>query len=169
MNPTRFDRFAHWMLSCTHGRWVLWWLERAAFALGLLVMGWVVYSVETRFLPVITDWKLDYIYRDNGNYVLGGTLEKTRPCELVATSVMAVPKQPLAPRQLIYQIKPSEILGGNVPVGLTTWGPWTMAIPKALLTHRDQISFLEVIGHHRCHLGWNQETLYGVVRMEELP
>jgi hypothetical protein len=169
MKSSRFDLFASWLLGCRLGRFVLWWMERVAFVFGLMVMGWGVYTMETHFLPVIKDWRMEYVYRDQNYYVLGGTFEKTRACELVATSVLAVPKMPLAPRQLIYQIKPNELLGGNAPMGKTTWGPWRMEIPKALLTHREDISFLEVIGHHRCHAGWTQETLYGTVRMEELP
>jgi len=169
MTPTRFELFASWLLGCARGRIALWWLERLAFVVGLLATGWMLFMVEHHFMPVIKDWQVDYIERRDGKYVLGGTLHKARSCELIATSVMAVPKLPLAPRVLIYQVKPHELLGGNAPTGRSTWGPWEVAIPKALIEHRDQISFLEVIGHHRCHALWTQETLYGVVRTEELP
>lgn len=169
MRPSHFEAFSHWLLTCTRGRMVLWWLERAAFMLGLLVSGWMLYMVEHHFFPVVKDWKLAYIYKQNGHFVLGGTLYKPRACELISTSVMAVPKAPLLPRQLVYQVKPHEVLGGNAPTGFVTWGPWEVAVPKALVTHRDEIAFIEVIGHHRCHALWTQETLYGVVRVEELP
>jgi hypothetical protein len=169
MTPTRFETFAHWLLQTARGRVVLWWLEWLSFVAGILMTGWSLYMVEHHFFPVIKDWKLSYIYKKNGNFILGGTLYKTRACELISTSVMAVPKVPLAPRQLVYQVKPQEVLGGNAPTGFVTWGPWEVVVPKALVTHRDQIAFLEVVGHHRCHALWTQETLYGTVSMEELP
>ncbi|MBS4019962.1 MAG: hypothetical protein KGZ68_17205 [Dechloromonas sp.] len=160
---------AEWLLETTPGRVALRFLELCAFTVGALLMLWVVYMAETRFAPVIEDWKLEYIERQDGHYVLGGTLVKTRACELISTSVMAVPKQPLAPRVLVYQIKPDELVGGNAPTGFSTWGPWRVEIPKALLTHREHISFLEVVGHHRCHGLWTQETLYGRVFSDRLP
>ena len=160
---------ATWLLETPGGRTTLWALERIAFVVGAVLTLWVLFMVETRFMPVITKWSLDYVHRDGDHYVLGGTLHKERACELIATSIMAVPKAALAPRSLIYQLKPDELLGGNAPVGFTTWGPWRMAIPKAFLEHRDDISFLEVVGHHRCHAGWTQQTLYGRVPLERLP
>jgi hypothetical protein len=169
MTFTRFGHASSWLLGCARGRIILWWLERAAFAVGVLVTGWILYGVEHHFFPVIRDWQMTYIHKVDGRYVLGGSLVKSRACELISTSIMAVPKVPLAPRQLVYQIKPAEILGGNAPTGFTTWGPWEMAIPKPLLQQRDQISFLEIVGHHRCHAMWTQETVYGTVPIERLP
>lgn len=168
MNPT-MDRFVQWLDETVRGRWALWAFERVAFAVGALVTLWCMYQVETRFAPVIANWSLDYVEKRGDTYVVGGQLYKTRPCELVATSVMAVPKAPLVPRQLVYQIKPSEILGGNAPTGHSTWGPWQIPIPKTLLAHRDEVSYLEVVGTHRCHALWSQESVYGIVPMERLP
>lgn len=169
MTITCWQRLATWMLESYRGRLVLWLVEWMSLFLGVMLAGWVMYQSEHYAFPVIKDWKLDSVERVNGYWMVKGTMRKVRACELVATSVMAVPKAPLAPRQLVYQLKPSEILGGNAPTGFVTWGPWQMEIPKALLQHRDQISFLEVVGHHRCHALWTQETFYGAVRMEDLP
>lgn len=169
MRITRWQQLAAWLLGSARGALVLWWIERAALVLGALVSGWMLYQAEHYLLPVIRDWRIESVERVGDAWVVQGVMFKSRPCELVATSVMAVPKQPLAPRRLVYQIKPNEILGGHAPVGYTTWGPWEMRIPKELLMHRDQVSFLEVVGHHRCHALWTQDTLYGTVRMEELP
>ena len=169
MRLTRFQIISTWMLETTRGRICLWLVECVALFAGALLSAWMLYQTEHYALPVIKDWKLESVEREGDYWVVRGTMNKVRSCELVATSVMAVPKMPLAPRVLVYQIKPSEILGGNAPTGLVTWGPWSMEIPKALLQHRDDISSLEVIGHHRCHALWTQETLYGSVRMEALP
>ena len=163
------QRFINWMLETNAGSVVLWVLERIALLFGALAALFIIYSVEHHFSPVISEWHLESVERDNGNFVISGTLVKNRACELISTSVLAVPKMPLAPRHLIYQVKPHEIVGGNAPTGTSTWGPWEVPIPKALLTHRDQIAFLEVIGHHRCHALWTQETFYGRVPMERLP
>ena len=159
---------ATWLLETSTGKATLWALERLAFLAGALVMLWCFYMVETRFNPVITGWTLDYVKRADADVVLGGTLRKERACELLSTSVMAVPRTPLAPRQLIYQIKPHEIVGGNVPVGFSTWGPWRIEIPKEVFERADAISFFEVVGHHRCHAAWTQETLYGRIPVERV-
>ncbi len=160
---------ATWLLETKSGRTALWVIERLAWLLGALVTLWVVYMVETRFIPVIDKWSLDYIERHDDYYLMGGRLHKQRACELIATSIMAVPTQRFAPRILIYQIKPHELNGGNAPTGYSTWGPWRLAIPQAFLDQREHISFLEVVGHHRCHGFWTQETLYGRVSVETLP
>ena len=169
MTPTKFEIFSHWLLNARIGKAVLWWLERVAFTVGVLATMAVVYFAEHTFFPVITDWKLLHIVRQGDTYVVDGAMRKTRPCELLATSVMAVPKVPLVPNRLLYQITPSEILGGNAPTGSTTWGPWVFRIPHELIKYRDQIAYLEIVGHHKCHALWNQETVYGTSRMEELP
>lgn len=136
--------------------------------LGFFLTLWVIYNLETRFYPVITNWKLEYVERHGDAYRVGGVLTKTRACELLSTSVMAVTKDP-GPRQLIYQLKAHEVLGGNAPTGTTTWGPWDMPIPAALLASRDKIDRLEIVGTHRCHALWQQETVYGSVSVETLP
>jgi hypothetical protein len=166
---TRTDRFAYWLTWTFRGQVMLWVLERVAFLLGALLTGWGVYTAERLFLPVITGWTVDRIELNAGHLVLAGKMHKTRPCELIATSVMAVPKKPLEPRVLIYQVKPDEILGGNAPVGIVSWGPWRVAVPEKLIEHKQDISFLEIVGHHRCHAAWQQETLYGRVDIKRLP
>jgi hypothetical protein len=166
---TRSDRWAYWLAWTFRGQIVVWVLERLAFLFGALVMLWCIYTAERLFMPVITGWTVDLIERDGGDFILAGAMRKERPCELISTSVMAVPKQPLAPRVLVYQVKPTDLLGGNAPVGTVTWGPWRVAIPAKLVQHKDDISFLEIVGHHRCHAAWQQETVYGRVPMSRLP
>ena len=158
-----------WLLETRSGKLAMWCIERTAFLVGALLMLWAVYMVETRFIPVIDKWRLDYVDREGDHYVMGGVMHKQRACELIATSIMAVPAQRFAPRILIYQIKPHELNGGNAPTGYSTWGPWRLAIPQTFLDQREHISFLEVVGHHRCHGFWTQETLYGRVSVEMLP
>lgn len=166
---TAGEFIAHWIMCSRNGRLILKGLEAAAFVLGMVIMGWVLYMVETRFFPVVTGWKLEYIEKRDGQYHMGGVLRKERACELIATDVMAVPKMPLLPRQSIYRIKPFEFPGAQVATGYTQWGPWDMDIPAAFTKHRDQIAFIEVVGIHRCHAFWMQETVYGRIRTEDLP
>lgn len=143
--------------------------EILAPVLGALAVLFLIWNVETRFFPVVQEWALETVEREDGHYLLEGSLRKVRACELVATSVVAVPRQPLAPSILIYQIRPDELVGANAPTGLSTWGPWRMSIPKKFSENIDKIAFIEVVGHHRCHAMWTQETLYGRVPIERLP
>lgn len=168
MNPV-LDHFVHWLDGTARGRLALWLLERVSFAIGALVTLWCVYQIETHFAPVITGWSLDYVSRSGTTVTVGGTLHKTRACELVSTSVLAVPKAPLAPRKLLFQVKPNDVLGGNAPTGTSTWGPWSLPIPKELLQQRSEVSYLEVVGTHRCHALWSQETIYGIVPIDRIP
>jgi hypothetical protein len=163
------EQFVVWLSTTKMGTLTLWFVESIAFGLGALVMMFILYHGETRLFPVITDWKINPVIRQGDTYVLEGTMNKTRSCTLIATNVMAVPKMALAPRVLLYRIKPTEIDGGNIPTGSSTWGPWTMNIPKAFLDNRDKIAWIDVIGQHRCHGFWDQETYYGRVEMEQLP
>ncbi len=164
-----FEHLLLWLVATKRGRIVIWLLERGAFAIGALITLWCIYQIETRFMPVITKWSINPVIRVADDYILSGTMNKTRPCELVSTSVLAVPNIPLAPRVLLRQIKPGEIDGGNIPTGVSTWGPWTMHIPEAFVKNRDKIAYIEIVGSHRCHALWTQETLYGTVRVEQLP
>ncbi len=162
-------QFVVWLSTTKMGTLTLWFVESMAFGLGALVMMFILYHGETSLFPVITDWKINPVIRQGDTYVLEGTMSKARSCTLIATNVMAVPKVPLAPRVLLYRIKPTEIDGGNIPTGSSTWGPWTMKIPQAFVEHRNEIAWIDVIGHHRCHGFWDQETYYGRVAMELLP
>jgi hypothetical protein len=166
---TRTDRVAYWLAWTYRGQIVWWMVERAAFVLGAVLMMWLVHTVERKAFPVITEWSLDYISREANTYTMGGVMRKDRPCELLHTSVMAVPKIPLAPKVLIYQVQPHEILGAGGPVGKFTWGPWQVKVPDKLMGKLDWVEAIEVVGHHRCHMLWNQETVYGRVPVERLP
>jgi len=168
MNLT-LDKSIHWLTHTSIGKLVHKLLNFVAFVIGVLFTLFIIYNVEVRLFLVITFWELEYIQKDGNKYTIGGELHKARPCELASTSVMAVPKMPFAPRVLIYQIKPSELLGGNAPTGNSTWGPWTIDIPDALIKYKDDIAFLEVVGTHKCHALWQQETTYGRVQMSRLP
>ncbi len=163
------EKLVQWLMHTRRGAVMLWIIERTAFLLGMCAAAFITWNIESRMFPVITDWTINPVVREADRYVLSGTLNKNRACTLIATSIMAVPKAPLIPRITLYQIKPNEIDGGNVPTGASTWGPWVMDIPKAFIENRDKIAWIEIIGHHRCHGLWDQETNYGSIRMDQLP
>lgn len=133
------------------------------------VLAVLAYKVETKFMPVVSHWDLQSVERVGDHYILNGTLTKERPCEMVATTVMAVPKMKLAPKVLLYRISPHEFAGAQVPTGRSEWGPWRMKIPEAFTRHRDKIDYIEIVGIHRCHAFWMQETVYGRIAEERLP
>jgi hypothetical protein len=161
----RIEFFLHTRL----GLFLIRAAELLAPVVGAVAMMFIIWNVETRFFPVIEDWEIERVEAVNGHLILEGHLKKNRACDLIATSVMAVPRAPFAPRVLIYQLKPHELLGGNAPTGFSTWGPWMVQVPEKLVRYRDQIAYLEVVGHHHCHALWHQETVYGRVPMERLP
>lgn len=159
-----------WLWETKHGIVIRHLIKLFAPAFGFFVSLWLIYQTEARFLPVISDWRLEYATRTGPDKVtVGGSFRKTRACELVATTVQAVPKNPLIPRRTLFTIPPDEIIGGNVPTGHSTWGPWEFKIPAAYVVHKEDIAHLLVIGHHRCHALWLQETVYGHIHPKELP
>jgi hypothetical protein len=167
--PYLFDSFVAWLMKDAKGKVALWFIERIAFFIGATVWLWIVYTVEIRFFPVITHWSVDYIHKEGNHYVAGGVMTKERQCELLSVNIMAVPKVPLVPRTLIHQVKPETVLGGNMPVGKSTWGPWRMPIPPTLTENLDRISHFDVVGVHQCHAFWEQESLYGRIEIKQLP
>jgi hypothetical protein len=166
---SKVDRLANWLSWTYRGQIALWAMERLAFVIGMFIALFGVYTVENKFFPVISNWQLEYITRENNTYTMGGVMRKDRACELLHTSVMAVPKIPVAPRVLVYQVQANEIIGAGGPVGMFTWGPWTVKVPDTLMGKLDWIESIEVVGHHRCHALWTQETVYGRVPVERLP
>lgn len=164
------SRYHDWLWETRFGNAVRYGIKAFVPIGAFLCAFWLIYQTEARFFPVITDWKLEYANRTGPSLVtVGGVFRKTRTCELVATTVQAVPKNPILPNRTLFSIPPDEIIGGNVPTGYSTWGPWEFKIPATYLTHKDQISHLLVVGHHRCHALWNQETVYGHIHPSELP
>lgn len=166
---TAGEFFAHLLMSSRNGRAILKVLEIIAFFIGMICASLLLNTIDTKFFPVITDWKIDFIERRGNQYHMGGVMIKRRACELIATEVVAVPKIPLAPRFSLYRIKPYDFPGAQVPTGFSRWGPWDMDIPAEFLSHRKEISFIEVVGVHRCHAAWLHETVYGRIQVENLP
>lgn len=165
---TKSERMA-FVLHTRKGRCLAKAAEILAPFAGALIVLAGIWFVETRFFPVITDWQLEYIQRHGGAFHMGGVLRKARTCELVSTDVLAVPRNPLAPRVTVYRVAPHEFAGSQVSTGLSEWGPWSVMVPKALDANRDKIDRIEVVGVHRCHAFWLQETLYGAVPIDRIP
>ncbi len=137
--------------------------------LGAVMGMWIIYNVETRFFPVVVDFKMDKIEKVGLDWVASGTLMKARPCELLTISVLAAPKTPMVPNVLVTQVRTETVLGGNMPTGLNTWGPWSMTIPAALASNIAEIAHVEVRASHKCHALWAQETHYINIPIDQLP
>ena len=156
MTHTRMGRFL-WAVAGM----VMWFT-------GMFGMLFVLWSIETRWFPVITDFKIHRLELVADAYVMEGSFRKHRPCEMLVTNVLAVPRQPLAPSHLVHQLK-TDVIGGNAPTGLTTWGPLSVPFPAKVFEHIDKIDRVEVRGTHRCHPLWNIETVYASLDPKELP
>lgn len=150
-------------------RFLLRAAQLAAPIAAFLATLWAIQQTERHFFPVVTGWTLDYIEKRDGKLEMGGKLFKDRSCELVNTLVVGVPKSKLLPHVVIYQVSPNELAGADIPVGYHTWGPWAVAVPKTLIAHKDELAGFEVVGRHKCHPLWLQETRYGFVPIERVP
>lgn len=126
---------------------------------GALIAFFAIYQIEMRFFPVVTNFKIETLDKEIGEYVVTGVYKKQRPCEFVATNIIAT--GPNIPATLVYQVKQSDI-GANVSTGLIKWGPYRIPEPKSF----NGITAIQIIGIHRCHIFWSQETVYGIFPIE---
>ena len=131
--------------------------------LGLFVSLWIIYNVDTRFFPVVTNFKVEYIRKEpDGGFTAGGTLVKAKACEFLGLTIYGT--KPGMPKLLVAQFK-EDIFGSDVGAGHQSWGPWTMKLPHAL---RD-MQQLEIMGTHRCNGMWVQNTVYANLEVKDLP
>lgn len=131
--------------------------------LGFIASFWLIYNVETRFMPVIQDFTVDYVVKNpDGSFTAGGTLLKSRPCEFIGLTLYGTHGDD--PKLIVGQYK-KDIFGADVGQGLQTWGPWSMSLPGALMN----MDKLQVMGTHRCHALWLQTTIYTEFDIRRLP
>jgi hypothetical protein len=136
-------------------------VDAVAPAFGLLLALWIIWNVETRFFPVVTDFTLDSMVLTDEGFVAEGTLHKKRNCELIGTTIFAVREG--APKKLLATYMRGQF-GTDTATGHQTWGPLTLQLPADLAAY----DAVEVHAMHRCHALWLQETTYMVKPVVEL-
>lgn len=129
---------------------------------GFIVAIWIIWNVETRFYPVVEDFRVSSITKSEAGYTAYGELRKTRACEFLGLTIYA--HRPGAPKMIAAQYK-KDIFGSDVGTGHQTWGPWTAQLPAAVSEYEQ----LELQGTHRCHALWLQTTQYTEISIKELP
>lgn len=129
---------------------------------GLLVSLWIIWNVETRFFPVVQDFKVNSIVKSEAGYTAMGELKKSRSCEFLGLTIYA--HRPGEPKMLLAQFK-KDIFGSDVGTGHQSWGPWTVRFPAKV----SEYEYLEIQGTHRCHALWLQTSEYINLPIKELP
>lgn len=137
-------------------------VNAVAPAFGMLLSLWLIYNVETRFFPVVTDFTVSSITKSADGYTAYGELNKSRTCEFLGLTIYA--HRPGAPKLLLAQYK-KDIFGSDVGAGRQTWGPWTMQLPEKIRAYEH----LEIQGTHRCHALWLQNSRYIDFDIRSLP
>lgn len=122
----------------------------------------VLYFFETRFAKIITNWEVASMRYQDGAVHVSGEMVKKRPCKLVQTDVKLVHEDGTA--LLVHQVKPSaDVLGVDVTLGHTTWGPIRIPVTTRLLQEVRSGDRFVVTALHQCHGLWLQATEYGSV------
>lgn len=130
---------------------------------GIIMSLWTIYNIDTRFFPVVRDFKVEYIRKEpDGGFTAGGTLVKSKPCEFLGLTIYGVKNG--TPKLLVAQFK-KDIFGSDVGQGYQSWGPWTVRLPPALL----EMDQMEIMGTHRCNGMWVQSTVYTTFDLKALP
>ncbi len=136
--------------------------------LGFFLSLWNIYNIDTRFVPVLKEFSVDYIEHKDGAYVIGGTMRTQRNCELIRVSVIGV-RLPQQAGVVLSQIN-SDGLGASTAVGFHTWGPRSISIPQSQVAcNLRTFDHLELRAVHRCNPLWLQETHYADIPMERIP
>lgn len=131
-----------------------------AQAAGAAIVLLVLYFAETRFWPVVDNFKITEIQRTDRGVSLSGELVKRRPCEFVGMTIYGITTD--GRRSLMHQFK-TDIFGANVGVGFQDWGPVTVPTPALKFTQA------EVLATHRCHPLWLQTTVYTTLDLSRVP
>lgn len=139
-----------------------WLVNGIAPVFGFLLSLWLIWNVETRFFPVVEDFKMTSVVATREGYLAAGELRKVRNCEFIGLTIYA--SKPGFPKMILSQSK-KDIFGSDVGVGHQTWGPWFGPLPKAVANYDK----LEIQGTHRCHALWLQTTEYFQMDVKDLP
>lgn len=129
---------------------------------GFILSLWLIWNIETRFLPVVEDFTIKQLSVVPGGYMASGELNKSRNCEFVGLTLYAVNHG--QPKVLFGQFK-KDIFGADVGIGKQTWGPVTILVPPKVA----EFEHLEIQGTHRCHALWLQTTEYFQLDLKGLP
>jgi len=116
-------------------------------AIGLLLL---VPRVERFFLPVLEDFIITSIQKDEKVMVVHGYVRKVRDCEYVGTQAWVKHGQVRYEVPLVFPTTPSTRVSD--PSGPLMWGPITAYLP---LVSAEEI---RVVMTHKCHPLWVHET-----------
>lgn len=130
-------------------------VSRIAPAIGVVLVVWASWHIERRFMPVITDFKVERIERTDAGWRAWGSYHKRRVCELVSSNVVAYGDGPAA---LLLQVRPFD-----APLGHIAWGP--IDIPRT----GKPFTRVQVISTHRCHPFWATQAVYLDIDASTLP
>ena len=131
-----------------------------AQVMGVFIAFFVIYQVEMRLFPVVSQFQITVLNKTINTVAVNGTYVKSRPCELLITNVIGV--SPTGPALLLHQIRPADD-GANLPTGKTRWGPYEFSYP----TDWSGTTNIQVVGVHRCHALWSQQTVYASFPVEQ--
>ena len=129
---------------------------------GFFLALWLIWNVETRFFPVVTDFRVSNIIHTAEGYMAYGELRKARSCEFLGLTIYA--HSDGKPKLVVAQFK-KDIFGSDVGTGHQSWGPWTAVLPPAITKYEH----LQVQGTHRCHALWMQTSEYISMPIKDLP
>jgi hypothetical protein len=142
------------------GRAIVSLIYFLAQVVGVFLAFFVIYQVEMRWFPVVSAFQITDIKKLSPTVAVSGTYVKARPCELLITNVIGISAG--GPALLLHQVRPADD-GANLPTGKARWGPYTFSKPAdwADTTH------IQVVGVHRCHALWSQQTTYASFPVEQ--
>lgn len=137
-------------------------IEAIAPIFGGLIVVWLLWNVETRYLPVVKDFKVTHAVYDSKGYTAIGTVNRLRSCEVINIAVIKVRD---GKPTVLVESYPRDIFSADASLGENAWGPITLPVNRVQLEDDDVI---KVVGLHRCHALWLKQTEYMSENWESL-
>ena len=121
----------------------------------------IAYTIDTRVFPVVRDFTVNTVNRQDGLVTIEGTLLKVRDCDFLGLAVYGLPDgDTRLPLPHWTEQAPTRGRG----VGFQPWGPWRISVPDV-----PEIQYIEIVATHRCVGPWTQSAIYTAFDIRKAP
>lgn len=107
--------------------------------------------VESALMPVVKDFVVTSMSRDESSVTISGYMRKVRTCQFVGIQAAAVRGKTTYDVPLLF-LDAKVDSHSTRPSGTQAWGPWRVTLPAV------QADEIHLTSTHRCHPVWATDT-----------
>lgn len=116
--------------------------------------------VESALMPVVKDFVVTSLARDESSVTISGYMRKVRDCQFVGVQATAVSGGASYDVPLLF-LDAKVDTHGTRPSGTQAWGPWRITLPAI------QADEIRLTSTHRCHSVWATDTPLAALPLRE--